>query len=846
MEAPSFSLLTDLGALRERVARVTAECTDPKRPSGRAFSFDIESGYHGEPREKASLHPEENFVAGISLTNSRYWSCYSSVAHDPGPNLNERDAAEVLYPLFVEARAADGTPLAVPHGGKFDLRTLRRWFNRLLGTNLTYQDFRLRSDSMLESYALGSSRRHGLKELTEEQAAYDDEGGFWHKQLEIEDLFENLTARQKKQIRFNGLDPTDPKVLRYVCEDTVYTLAHHRRRYPLLQQELAASPNKGRGFIWKLEMAVLPVVCEMEDEGIFYDWAGMRDGARKARDFAERYLEEIRADFGELRGAPLDLAFNFGSPPQLRKLLYEDCGMPVTHYTRGGRDGKNKQPGTDAKVALKHLSKTYPEVAKYLEWKRIVKLYRDYLEKFEDTYSFAADGRAHASLMQHGVPAGRFACGDPNYQQSPKYYHYTLRDGTEFELNFRDYIGAPPGWYQLGFDLAQAELRAIAGLAQEDRMLRAFEQGIDVHKVTASLLFGVPVEQVTKEQRDVGKTMGLALVYGLTEGGLADRLGITYDEAVDLFAAFHAAYPKIKEWTDRTVRDATDDRYVTTWWGRKVPVWGFADADEAEKRGQRKRSRQIWREAQRTAGNAPVQGSATGDYMKIVMVRTEAALRKAGLKDRVRLAMNVHDELEWYVRNDTDFNDVIAVLEPAVVFPVPGWPPLVAEWKAGKRWGSMRELVKAGGRYVFKGTAAAAPDIDLSEEDEDDVAPAPVLPALKEIRVNPEPAAAPHPGTPCVQGPCSEHAGPPRTVIVEPSGGLRSVQVSRLIDFLDRRPGPNTVVLRLPTGDVISVRKSSLCPADEAELSVALGAVRVVVAYDAASVDLGEAGEVEL
>jgi DNA polymerase-1 len=843
---PSYDLIGSLDELREYVARVTVECTDPAKPDGRACSGDIETGYLGDSRDKASLHPEENFIAGVSFTNSLKWSRYVPVGHDVGPNLDPRGVAELLYPLFTQARSESGQPLMTFHGGKFDLRVLRRWFNEQLGTDLDYQQFRLRSDTMLESYALAGSRLHGLKELTEEQEARDT-SGFWHKQLELAELYpDKLTAKQRKQIRFNVLDPRDPKVVRYTCEDTVYALAHHRLRYPRLQQMLAESQAKGQGFIWKLEMAVLPVVCEMEDEGIWYDFNGMREWGRKAKDFADRYMEEVREDFGALRGEALLPTFNFGSPVQLRKLLYEDCGMPCTHWTKGGKT-TGPQQGTDAKVALKGLSKTYPEVASFLKWKKLTKLYRDFLVKFEDAYGYAEDGRVHASLMQHGVPAGRFACNDPNYQQSPKKYFYTLRDGDEFKFNFRDMIGAPPGWYQLGYDLAQAELRAVAGMAHEQKMFYAFEHNVDVHSVTASLVFAVPVEEVTPDQRDVGKTLGLAMVYGLSEDGLADRLGISRAEAADLFAAFHAAYPKIKAFTEECIKTAYDTGYVTTWWGRQVRIW---DIDSTDRRKRR--------DAQRTAGNAPVQGSATGDYMKIAMVRSEAALRKAGLKDKVRLVMNIHDALEWYVRNDVDFNDVIAVLEPAIIFPVPGWPPMLAEWHAGRRWGSVRTLEKGpDSRYRFAaGAVKPETDIDLSEEDEDDVAPAPVLPALAEIRSRRE--EPDYAGTrqaqeyenehghdalpPAREEYESEHGHPvPRTVIVELTGRMPQEAVPELVRYCRVRTGPNTLVLVLPDGErVIMTGTCGVAPADQADLSVICGGA--VVRYDEASVDLTALG----
>jgi DNA polymerase I len=823
MFQPSYGLFADLEEMRERAAQVIAD--------GRAFAWDLETGYHGESREKASLHPEENFVAGVSFTNSLKWARYAPVAHDTGPCLPEEGAAEVIYSLML-ARGADGRPLGVCHGGKFELRVARRWLARVLGVELDYWDVPLRSDTMLESYAEARNRLHGLKDLTEQQVEAD-RSGFWHKQLELEDLFpEKLTAKQRKCIRFSVLDPRDPRVQQYACDDSIDTLAHHRIRYPRIQQALEADPHNGVGFIWKLEMAVLPIVCEMEDEGLRYDWAAMREWAVTARDFADRYMEEVREDFGKRRGEPLPASFNFGSSQQLGRLLYEDCKMPVPRWTDGGKSGI-RRPSTDAKVALKGLSGEYPEVARYLNWKRLTKLYRDFLEAFEAKYSFAEDGRVHASLIQHGVPAGRFACGDPNYQQSPRKYHYELRDGSAFDFNFRTMIGAPPGWYMLGFDLAQAELRAIAGMAQEQALIQAFEDGVDVHKVTASRIFGILFGDVTDEQRDIGKTMGFALVYGLSEAGLADRLGISIEAAQDLFAAFHAAYPKIGEWMERTIRTARETGYVETWWGRRVRIWDI-DASDRRKR----------KEAERTAGNAPVQGSATGDYVKLAMVRAEAALRRAGLKDRVRLVMNVHDALEWYVRRDVKPAEVIRALQKAVIFPVRGWPPMVADWHCGERWGSVIKLAVALGpdgsvASVRLAAGGKAEEADFYEEEEDEEYAAPAAPRAVHLAV--VPAHGGDPGDVARTG--GDHRPPAvgvpavaRTVVVTVPHDLDRQAAAEFAGHCLAHPGSNTVIIRIPSGEARLGFTTSLSLADAPLVSVMLGGA--TVCYDAASVDL--------
>lgn len=796
---PSYGLVSAVSELEDIAARITQD--------GRPFAFDFETGYHGDSRKKRSLRVGENFIVGFSLTNSLKWSRYVPLRHDTGANLDYDECAAALWKLL-NLRDADGRPLGVAHGAKtVELRTARRWFEARLGVPCGY--YELFSDTLLESYAEASNREHALKDITKLN--------FGHVMLELEDLFPaKLTKKEKDAIRFNVLDPHDPRVIHYGCEDALWTLGHHRMRYPKVKDS----------FIYKLEMACLPVVCAMEDTGVWYDWNAMREWAVRAKDFAALYLEEVREDFAALSGKELPPTFNFGSSQQLARLLYEDCGMPIRKRTKTGR------PGTDAKVALKGLSKEYNEVRRLLEWKRITKLYRDYMEHFEDDYCYPEDGRAHPNFIQHGVPSGRFGCSDPNVQQAPKKYHYELRDGTVFDLNYRTLIGAPPGYYQLGFDLAQAELRAVAGMAHEEKMFAAFEQGIDVHSVTSSLIYAVPVPEVTPDQRDVGKTMGLALVYGLTEEGLAERLGITRAESEELFLAYHGAYPRIKEWTDATVKQSRIDGFVRTWWGRKVIIWQYKDAETAPY----KRAKGLIREGQRTAGNAPVQGSATGDYMKIAMVRSDEALRRAGLSDVVKLAMNVHDALEWYVRRDIPPAVVIQALQPAVIFPVKGWPPMLAEWHIGERWGKVHELEllpDGSVKVVQKDKKRDEPTIE-AEEDEEAPAPAPRLAAL------PVPRTGGY-GSPAVPVPDpGSYAGPARTVVIEVPAPPPADAIQRLLTYCRARSGPNTVVLRMPGGDARMDFTTSLVPAAQAEVSVLLGGA--IVRYDEASVDMAEVG----
>ena len=325
-----YDLIESIDQLAYFAGRLHAEVA-----LGRRFGFDIETGYEGEDREKAQLHPEEGLVAGISLGVSEVsgvvWGRYAALNHDNGPNLDNYQAAEVLWKLL---RTGHG----VAHNASFEIRFLAVWFmahladHPELGPEVRAAQgyFPVFSDTMIEAFveAKFKSSKHrssedgigseaALKPLTAET--------FGHSMTEIFDLFETIsgkemTKKQKNSIRFNVLDLTGPHrrmIIDYVCEDAVWCLAHHYKRYP----EVCSS------LIFQVELGIVPCVVEMDAEGIVFDWQGMREAAVRATDFAEKLKDEILSDLTVLRAGRgfTDGAcqINLGSPPQLAKVLYE-------------------------------------------------------------------------------------------------------------------------------------------------------------------------------------------------------------------------------------------------------------------------------------------------------------------------------------------------------------------------------------------------------------------------------------------------------------------------------------------------------------------------------------------
>lgn len=803
--------------------------------SGLPIALDCELGYEGEDRgyknTSPSLHPEENLFVGYSFTNDPSWGRYVPVGHDDTRyNLDPVAAARALWRMMSTGRC-------VVHNADAEERNCSRFAVKYLASDPEYGPavtasngyFPLLSDTMMEAHALAKFQKLKLKYLSKQVLSYD--------QTELEALFPNLPKNKKHTLRFNVLDPSDPEIFGYACDDVIQGLRLHQRHYS------AVKDND----IYQIEMAVWPVVFPMEDDGLAVDWDYIDAGAREGRQF----LLRMQAALHEAMTARLGrmIKVNLGSPKQLREVLYnsqENGGLGLaTHImTKGKADGSGKQMSTSA-TALKNLAAD-PIIRALLDYRGMSKLLGTYLEPFRTEYGWCECGRAHCHLLPHGTVTGRFSSSDFNYQNLPKKYHYALPDGTEFNFNFRNAVIAPPGWWGMGFDLSQAELRVIAAEAGEESMLQAFARGEDVHALTASRLLGISLDEVyaggelmgrefpaaSGGYRPFGKTMNFALVYQLSPRGLADRLGCSLEEAVDHYERFFTAYPAISRWTRETVQNSKITGYTMSRMGRRHPIWAYS-SDKSW----------IYAGGERTAGNAPIQGGVA-DLMKVIMVRCDRALAAAGLKDRVRMIMNIHDALEFYVREDVPPQLVVDTLTPAVIFDTP-WSSLVkmeAEWHLWRRWGEPTEIaLDERNQIVGMGSAI---DIGMEDEDEggdemDDEGAVLAGPAGGAVgAVSAVPGLGGSPGGLDADTDHGVPGGPVRpvsgTVIVRLSEMPDMAVLERFARMLWEFPGPNVMLLDTPMGRTHISAGTALSPADEGQISLALGGARVV--WDAASV----------
>ncbi len=659
---------------------------------GKPIGFDIEAGYSGPDIEDGALlqfHPNW-FMVGFSFTNSRTWARYVPIAHDDDGNAD--DIIRIARALWRMLQSG----LGVAHNLSYELKGLSRWFMETLKDDDSPEAdqvrdqlgfFPFRSDTMIEAFFVARYKPKGpmggpgigLKELVEFI--------YGHKMVHFDDLFPpedsdmgpGHTSRSKKSKRFNTRNSRSKAVIEYACEDALWCLELHELHYPMDEIQ------SGKHTLWQIEMMLLPVLVEMEREAMLLDWDLITAKAKETAEFKDLMNEEILVKLSERLHRNINI--NIGSTQQLAKILFdpppEGLGIPVKL-----RSDKTGAPST-SEEALRAVAKADPMIDAILKWREVGKLYGSYLHKYEVELNYAGNGRAYPNHNQVGALTGRFSVDGVSYQQWPKPYHYELDTGRTFDLNFRDLLIAPEGFRIMGWDYSQVELRVLAGMANETSLLEAFAANEDIHKATAANMFGIPISEVTKKIRAQGKTLNFAVVYGSGPGNIAELLDtpdapVTKEDAEGLLEKYFEAFPKLKGWMDQKVAEGRESKAVYTAFGRRFSVWEYTDPRDF-----------IRSKGDRMCVNAPVQGGAA-DYIKIAMVRAQKAIKKAGMQDKIRLIMTIHDSLVFYVANDVDSQDVIDLVNPAVSFDasqyIPMLPEIRTDWFEGHKWGTAPDI----------------------------------------------------------------------------------------------------------------------------------------------------------
>jgi DNA polymerase-1 len=572
--------------------------------------------------ETTSIEPMLAQLVGLSLSVTPGEACYIPVAHR-GPDVVGLDAAAQLSRDTVLARMKlwleDEAQKKVGQHLKYDAHVFANHGIALRG---------IAHDTMLQSYVLESHRNHGMDALAE-------------RVLHLKTItYEEVCGKGASQIGFDEV-PLD-RATEYAAEDADITLRLHRALYPKV-----AADDKLDYVYEQIEMPTSVVLQKMERNGVLIDAERL---ARQSTEIGQRLLQ-LEVEAHALAGQP----FNLNSPKQIGEIFFTQLKLPVIKKTASGA------PSTDEEV-LQKLAEDYPLPKLLLDYRGLAKLKSTYTDKLPKMVN-PRTGRVHTTYGQATAVTGRLASTDPNLQNIP------VR--TEEGRRIREAFIAPVGCVIVSADYSQIELRIMAHLSQDEGLMRAFQEGQDVHRATAAEVFSVTPLEVTADQRRVAKVINFGLIYGMSAFGLASNLGIGRDAAKLYIDRYFARYPGAARYMDETRQTARERGYVETVFGRRL--W-LPDINGGN--GPRRQA------AERAAINAPMQGTAA-DLIKLSMLAVQGWLEADAL--RSRLVMQVHDELVLEVPQD----ELAVVRErlPELMCGVTTLRvPLVAEVGVGANW----------------------------------------------------------------------------------------------------------------------------------------------------------------
>ena len=585
-------------------------------------------GYVAIDTETTGLDNQQADLVGICLSTEVGNGCYIPLIHKSGEDdllggglapdqLETGVVIERLKPLL-----EDRSILKIGQNMKYDMGLLMRY-----GIFMNPID-----DTMLMSYATDGARNNGMDALSEH----------WldHKPIK----FTDLAGTGKKQKTFDQIPIED--AAKYAAEDADITL----RLWKVLKPRLAA--RKAVTLYEAIERPLVPVLARMEARGIKVDRQIL---ARLSGDFAQR-AAGLEAEIHELAGEK----FNVGSPKQLGEILFDKMSLP------GGKKTKTGAWQTGAGV-LEDLAAEGNDLAKkILEWRGLSKLkstYTDALPEFINPET----GRVHTSYAQAAVATGRLSSSDPNLQNIP----VRTEDGRKIRTAFV----AEEGKKLISADYSQIELRVLAHIADIPELKKAFEDGLDIHAMTASEMFDTPIEGMDPMVRRRAKAINFGIIYGISAFGLANQLGISRSEAGDYIKTYFERFPGIKDYMEETKKFVHDNGYVATIFGRKA----FFPEINTKNAGHRAFY-------ERAAINAPIQGSAA-DIIRRAMIQMEEVLQHENVP--ADMLLQVHDELIFEVPEGEADSAIPIISKVMIDAPMPAISlsvPLQVDARAADNW----------------------------------------------------------------------------------------------------------------------------------------------------------------
>ncbi|MDB2675853.1 DNA polymerase I [Amylibacter sp.] len=584
-------------------------------------------GYVAVDTETTGLNDMIVDLVGICLSVEIGEACYIPLGHTNGEDdlfggaslcsgqINLEEALTILRPVL-----QDSSIIKIGQNIKYDTKIFARY-----NVNLTPVD-----DTMLLSYAInGGKHNHGMDYLSER---YLD-----HKPISIK----SLLGSGKSAITFDKVPISD--AVNYAAEDADITLRLWKLFKPMLHANSVTKVYE------KLERPLIPVLAKMEMDGIKVDRNTL---SRMSNNFAQS-MSGLEAEIYDLAGQ----SFNVGSPKQLGEILFDKLELP------GGKKGKTGAYGTGVDVLEDLASEGYELPVKVLDWRQMSKLKSTYTDALQGHIN-PNTGRVHTSYVISGASTGRLSSTDPNLQNIP------IR--SEAGRKIREAFIAEEGNVLLSLDYSQIELRILAHIAKIDTLKQAFHEGQDIHALTASQMFNVPLENMDPMIRRQAKAINFGVIYGISGFGLARNLRIPRKEAQSFIDTYFERFPGIRTYMDETVSFAKENGYVETLFGRKVHT------SEINAKGPQAGF------AKRAAINAPIQGTAA-DIIRRAMIQMPNAIAHLPVK----MLLQVHDELIFEVSKDalSETTEVVREImekasEPVVKLDV----PLVVDAGFGSNW----------------------------------------------------------------------------------------------------------------------------------------------------------------
>ncbi|MCA0215124.1 MAG: DNA polymerase I [Proteobacteria bacterium] len=566
--------------------------------------------------ETTSLDEMRAEIVGISFSVTPGEAAYVPLMHNypDAPDQLPRDEVLARLKPWLE----DGTKKKLGQHVKYDRHVFANHGIEVQG---------YAHDTMLQSYVLEVHKPHGLASLAERHLGRSGIN------------YEDLCGKGAHQIPFSQVDIA--KAAEYSCEDSDQTLDVHRALWPQLEKD-----DKLR-FVYELEMASSETLYRIERNGVLIDAPTL---AAQSHELGQRIMA-LEAQAHELAGQP----FNLGSPKQIGEIFFTKLGLPVVKKTPSGA------PSTDEEV-LEKLAEDYPLPARILEHRSLSKLKGTYTDKLAQM-ALPRTGRVHTHYAQAVAVTGRLSSNDPNLQNIP------IR--TPEGRRVREAFVAPPGSVIASADYSQIELRIMAHISEDQALLKAFHEGMDVHRATAAEVFGVPVDQVSSEQRRYAKVINFGLIYGMSAFGLARALAIDNTAAKNYIERYFQRFAGVKTYMDETRLMAKSQGYVETVFGRRLYLPEINSPNGPRRGG-----------AERAAINAPMQGTAA-DLIKLSMNAVQSVLdaEKRGTK----MIMQVHDELVFEVpeaEGDWLRTEIPRLMAGVAQLKV----PLLAEVGVGPNW----------------------------------------------------------------------------------------------------------------------------------------------------------------